>query len=100
MQKRSHLGCYPSSTNIQNGEKSQIRRLINFERMSDGRYRFSMGFYENKEIELKGFITDRKKDLEKYENVTSLLNLGTWEYPKICDENQIGRFLSENRKYI
>ena len=96
-------GCYVISNDRYkeyNLSDSQSRRLINFERMSDGKYRFSMGFYENKEIELRGFIADTEKDLEKYENVMSLNNLGTWRYPKIYEYFQIEEFLNEHLKNI
>ncbi len=78
--------------------KSQRRRLINFKRMSDGKYRLSIEFYENEEIELKEFITEKIEDLDKYETVASLKNIGNWPYPDKYGYLEISSFLNKYLK--
>ena len=73
--------------------RSERKRVINFERMSDGKYRFSIEFYENREVELKEFIAEKNEDLDKYEKVTSLENIGDWPYPDKYKHIEILNFL-------
>ncbi len=78
--------------------KSQRRRLINFERTSNGKYRFFVQLDENNEIELNKLIEENAEGLDKYENVTSLRNIGNWPYPDKCNYFEISTFLNKHLK--
>ena len=76
--------------------KSQRRRLINFERMDDGKYRFFAQTDDQKDMDPKEIYTNKTKGLERYEDVTSLENIGKWTYPDRYDYEEISEFLNKH----
>ena len=76
---------------------SERTRLINFERLDNGRYSFNLK-YKDGNIELPKFLSGNKEVLCEYEGVSNLSKLGLWPYPDEYSDMEISIFLLNNSK--
>lgn len=92
--------CYVISNDYYEKYKlttSERTRLINFERLDNGRYSFNLK-YKDGNIELPKFLSGNKEVLCEYEGVSNLSKLGLWPYPDEYSDMEISIFLLNNSK--
>ena len=93
--------CYVISNDFYgefNLSETQRKRLINFERMTEGKYRFFIQSTDHKDIELRSIYSNKTEKLDKYEGVTSLKKIGDWPYPDKYEYFEIITFLNKHLK--